>query len=153
MDELSVLKHIFKDELEFHSANDRIVYKICLDEKYLEFRCDEEYPKSIPELVSNVERNILNDVREESKQFISTPMIFDMIRLTVKKLEESGLGNKNEKVTISYDTDDGDKITEEEFLEWKMRNVRTKKSVVGETGREIFLKRSKTRKEMLEDED
>lgn len=152
MDEESVLRYIFKEDFKTYREDGRRMYRVCVDDKYMEFECDEEYPCSVPEFVSNVEKDVMERVKQEAVQYISTPMIFDMVRLTIKALEECSINStEGGRISVSYHVDDGDKITEEDFLAWRAKNVRAAEAVEGLTGKEIFLEKRRNKKDCDED--
>lgn len=153
MNEADMLKYIFKDDLGLYSVDSRRVYRMCVGKNYFEFSCDANYPATVPEMSSNIDQDIIDRVVEEAREFVSTPMMFDMIRLAIRKLEESSVGRDvGGKISVSYSIDDSDKITEEEFLAWKVRNKKIREVRSGITGKEIFLERKRSRDEVQDDD-
>lgn len=151
MDEHDALNYIFGSDLKCLSEGGEIVYKICLGEKYFEFACKKDYPDSIPQVFSNVEDNVLARARAEAEKYISTPMVFDIIRTVVGILEESSIGKGGKKISTTYDVEDGQKITEEDFIEWKKRSTMIIKPKIGKTGKEIFMDIRRNKEEIHDD--
>ncbi|ADM12237.1 uncharacterized protein Eint_091080 [Encephalitozoon intestinalis ATCC 50506] len=151
MDECDALRYIFGGDLEHYTRDTEHVYKISAEGNSFEFRCSEGYPNTIPEMSSDVEDNILAEVREETKKYISTPMIFDMVRIVVRKLEGSNIVSDVKRISISYNIDDKQKITEEDFMNWKKGTPRAEKPRTGKTGKEIFLERRRSKEDFQDD--
>ncbi|AFM99004.1 hypothetical protein EHEL_091090 [Encephalitozoon hellem ATCC 50504] len=151
MDEHDALEYIFGSNLRHCVESTGQVYKISIGDKYFEFSCGEDYPYSIPRVISNVENEVLEDVAKKAKSYVSTPMIFDMIRLTFKKLEESNIEGIGKRISACYIVDDRERITEEDFLNWRKKNQIAVRTRSGKTGKEIFLERKRNREEIQDD--
>lgn len=151
MDEHDALKYIFGSNLRHYAEGTGQIYKISVGDKYFEFHCREDYPNSIPEVLSNVENEVLEGVIRKAERYVSTPMIFDIIRMTFRKLEESGIGKNTKRISACYSVDDGQKITEEDFLNWRKKMQRAVSRKSGRTGKEIFLERRRNKEEIQDD--
>ncbi|CAD27084.1 hypothetical protein [Encephalitozoon cuniculi GB-M1] len=151
MDEYDALQYIFGDSLRHRTEDTGSVYEISVGEKRFEFLCREDYPNSMPEVLSNAGDDVLAEAARDARKYISTPMIFDIIRLVVRKLEKSGIKGNEKRTSTSWSADNGHKITEEDFRNWKMKAPRTEKPRAGKTGKEIFLERRRNKEDVQDD--
>lgn len=152
MDEFEVLKYIFNNNIECVNDSDDIVYKVHFKNNYLEFILNSEYPNAIP-IMKGPKKETLEKLERAANKYISTPMIYDLIRLYVKFEEETNLvTDKTSILEIKYNVEDIDKITEEQFLDWKSKNVREKKVIEGITGKAYFLDRKNNKEEIFDEE-
>jgi hypothetical protein len=150
MEELAVLRHIFGNSVECSRVGEKTVYKITYGDDCIEFECDESYPECVPRMSVKKNPVLVESVRRKAKAFLPAPMVYDMIRLylceNVERIDSRA-------VTITYTVDESDKITKEEFLEWKKRNRRVHSSQGGVTGKEHFLCRKRDVEESKSDEE
>ncbi|KAM0672503.1 hypothetical protein CWI42_100560 [Ordospora colligata] len=151
MDELQALKCIFENNMKHHFEEDCLVYCISVRENYFEFICRKEYPNTPPDVFSNIERDVLDWSLSQAQKYLSTPMIFDIIRLVFQKLDESSIIVDTGKLVISYDINDNERITEQDFLAWKQKIIRPKIEKTSMTGKEIFIERKRNKEEINDD--
>jgi len=151
MNELQALQCIFGNSMKHHFEEDCLVCSISVGENYFEFVCKKEYPSIVPDVFSNIEQDILNWSLSQVQKYVSTPMIFDIIRLALQKLDESSIIVDTGKLVISYDIDDSERITEQDFLAWKQKAVKPRPEKTSMTGKEIFIERKRNKEEINDD--
>jgi hypothetical protein len=153
MDESAMLKCIFRDKIEEETEEGRRIYRITHGKECIELECDEEYPETVPRISLTRDMELAKAIRREARKFLSTPMVYDIVRLYAEASEGVEMGGDGRALTITYATDQTDKMTEDEFLEWKRENRRTRAPQDRVTGKQHFLKRRRSMKNDHSDEE
>ncbi|KAF5140271.1 hypothetical protein AAJ76_3800018357 [Vairimorpha ceranae] len=124
------LKDIFKDTISIYTYKDTKAYQIFFKNKYYEFIIDKDYPTTPP--ISSIKLG--EDVFKKYKKNIN---IFSFFYECIKK-EELNLDKSDEYTSIiEYDTID--KITEQQFQDYKLKHPTVHVQREGLSGKEIFL--------------
>jgi hypothetical protein len=125
-----ILKSIFKDTLSIYTYEDTKTYQILFNNKYYELIIDKDYPSSYPSTNIELSSDILNKYRNK-------PMIYQLLYECIKK-DELNL-DKVDEYTSVIEYKHIEKITEEQFREYKIDHIKIRKKKEGMTGREMFL--------------
>lgn len=127
--EEAALKDIFKDKLSITQINDTTTYKFLFKNKEYVINTDKFYPKSLPR-VDGLDT-------EKYKKYLGKPIIY-LLFLECIKMNENNFDTQEEFIsTIKFQS--VDKITEQQFLEFKSSRIKQKKQKEGMSGRDMFV--------------